>query len=86
MTADCLGPLTQRGVNIPEDIALMGFDLTGVFNPSSPQLSTIAYPVHAMAYAATEKLLEVLEGITPYIPGFYEVPTELIIRGSTVKN
>jgi DNA-binding LacI/PurR family transcriptional regulator len=38
-----------------------------------------------MAYRATEKLLEVLEGKKPYTPGFYEVPAELIIRESTVK-
>ena len=49
-------------------------------------LTTVRFPYHAMAYEATERLLSVLENDEPYVPGFYEVPTELIIRGSTVKD
>lgn len=86
MAQDCLDPLKKRGFRVPEDIALMGFDLTGVFNPGALQLSTVGFPCHAMAYEATGRLLSILENGEPYVPGFYEVPAELIIRGSTVKN
>ncbi len=81
----CMDPLEKRGLRIPEDIALMGFNGIDLFSEKASRLSTVKIPFHAMAYEATGKLLEVLEGQKPYTPGFYEVPTELIIRESTVK-
>jgi DNA-binding LacI/PurR family transcriptional regulator len=81
----CMDPLEDRGLRIPEDIALMGFNGTDLFSEKAARLSTVKIPFRAMAYKATEKLLEVLEGKQPYTPGFYEVPTELVIRESTVK-
>ncbi len=81
----CMDPLEERGLRIPEDIALMGFNGTDLFSEKAARLSTVKIPFHAMAYKAAEKLLEVLEGKQPYAPGFYEVPAELVIRESTVK-
>lgn len=86
MAEDCLDPLGHRGMNVPGDIALMGFDLSDIYRIRSSRISTIGFPYHAMAYEATERLLSVLENDEPYVPGFYEVPTELIIRESTVKS
>ena len=64
----------------------MGFNGIDLFSEKASRLSTVKIPFHQMAYKATEKLLEVLEGQTPYTPGFYEVPAELVIRESTVKS
>ena len=80
----CMDPLEQRGFRLPEDIALMGFNGTDLFSEKAARLSTVKIPFHQMAYRATEKLLEVLEGKQPYTPGFYEIPAELVIRESTV--
>jgi len=82
----CLDPLQERGFNIPEDIAVMGFSGFDLFSEKANKLSTVRIPIHAMAYSATEHLLAVLENKTPYKPGFYEVPAELLIRESTVKS
>ena len=82
----CMDPLEARGLRIPEDIALMGFNGTDLFSEKAARLSTVKIPFHQMADKATEKLLEVLEGKQPYTPGFYEVSSELIIRESTVKD
>ena len=79
----CMDPLQERGLRIPEDIALMGFDGIDLFSKKARGLSTVKTPFHAMAHSATEHLLAVLENKTPYKPGFYEVPTELLIREST---
>ena len=80
----CMDPLEQRGLRIPEDIALMGFNGIDLFSEKAARLSTVKIPFHQMAYEATEKLLEVLENKKPYTPGFYEIPAELVIRESTV--
>lgn len=82
----CMKPLEQRGLRIPEDIALMGFNGIDLFSEKAARLSTVKIPFYQVAYQATEKLLEVLEDEKPYIPGFYEVPAELVIRESTVKD
>ena len=80
----CLDPLRKRGLKIPEDIAVMGFDGFDLFSEKANKLSTVKIPIHAMACKATEHLLAVLENKTPYQPGFYEVPAEVLIRESTV--
>lgn len=82
----CMDPLRERGLRIPDDIALMGFGGIDLFSEKASRLSTVKVPFHTMAYEATEHLLSILEGKQPYTPGFYEVPTELVIRESTVKN
>lgn len=82
----CMDPLEQRGLRIPEDVALMGFNGIDLFTEKAARLSTVKIPFYQMAYQATEKLLEVLEGEKPYTPGFYEVSAELVIRESTVKS
>ena len=79
----CMDPLRERGLRIPEDIALMGFDGIELFSEKAKGLSTVKTPFHAMAHSATEHLLAVLENKRPYKPGFYEVPAELLIREST---
>ena len=79
----CMDSLREKGLRIPEDIALMGFDGIDLFSEKAKGLSTVKTPFHAMAHSATEHLLAVLENKVPYTPGFYEIPTELVIREST---
>ena len=81
----CIDPIRERGFRIPEDIAVMGFNGFDLFSDKAHILSTVKIPIYAMAQRATEHLLAVLENKRPYKPGFYEVPTELIIRESTVR-
>lgn len=81
----CMDPLRERGYQIPEDIALMGFGGNNLINKNADQLSTVQIPFRTMAHKAIGKLLNVIEGKAPYTPGLHEVQTELIIRNSTVK-
>ena len=76
----------QRVAAIPEDIAVMGFTGSQLFNQTNPPLSTVKTPFGQMAYQAAEKLMEVLEGQKPYTPGLFEVPSELVIRESTMNS
>lgn len=86
MSIFCIEPLRERGLRIPEDVALMGFNGSDMFSNKAAQLSTVKVPFHSIAYEATSRLLSTLEDNEPYTPGFYEVPAELVIHGSTVKN
>lgn len=82
----CIDPLKKRGIRIPDDIAIMGFNGSDLFNEKSLYISTVRIPFREIAMKATDKLLSVLENVNPYEPGFYEVAAELLIRESTVKN
>jgi DNA-binding LacI/PurR family transcriptional regulator len=82
MALFCINPLKKRGFRIPEDISIMGFGNT-IFTQTDPPLSSVETPFNQMVCTAIEILIEVLEQKRPYVPEFYEIPSKLIIRGST---
>jgi LacI family transcriptional regulator len=84
MASFCINPLKKRGFRIPEDISIMGFSGHNLFTQTNPPLSTVKTPFGKMAYTAIDMLIDVLDHNRPYTPGFYEVPAEIIIKGSTV--
>jgi len=61
--------LRQQGRSVP----VTGFDKIP-FAPSFEFDHSFATPYREMARAALEKLIPVIEGKEPYVPGFYEVP------------
>jgi DNA-binding LacI/PurR family transcriptional regulator len=38
-----MDPLEERGLRIPEDIALMGFNGTGLFSEKTARISTVKF-------------------------------------------
>lgn len=76
--------LIKRGVRIPEDKELIGFDnieLSGVFNPP---LTTISKPHYDMAQHISKQLLNIIEGKNPSLPHM-KVEPMLVIRETTRK-
>lgn len=86
LTTGCLKALHEKGINVPEDVALVGFsnsELTELLNPS---LSVIKQPAFEMGEAATEFLLQLIESKKPVKDFEIKVlDTELIIRKSSTK-
>ncbi len=62
MAAGVMMELQARGVRIPEEIALIGFDDIPFTACLTPSLSTIHQPFDTMAARATEMLITMLEG------------------------
>lgn len=83
LAALCIPALKAIGKKIPEDIAIMGFDDQPISEHTSPPLSTVRRPADKQAHAAIDLLLKILKKEVPYEPGFNEIETDLIIRGST---
>jgi DNA-binding LacI/PurR family transcriptional regulator len=52
--------LKKKGIKIPKDIAVMGFDNILTRENFSPALSTIEQPIQEMAYAATKELIKIV--------------------------
>lgn len=50
----------QRGIKVPEDISVMGYDNTKISKMSQPNLTTISQPLYIIGETSAEKLLEII--------------------------
>ncbi|MGH3263473.1 MAG: LacI family DNA-binding transcriptional regulator [Trebonia sp.] len=72
----------QRGLRIPDDLSVVGFDALPVSRWASPPLTTVRQPLPEMGGAAAQMLGELIEG-TPLRTNRVELSTELQVREST---
>ena len=80
-----LHALHQRGVRVPEDIAVIGVDDIAEARFSTPTLSTVAQDVGDIARLAVDALLQRLSGGADEPPQEVTVPHRLLVRDSTVR-
>ncbi|HEY3379528.1 MAG TPA: LacI family DNA-binding transcriptional regulator [Armatimonadota bacterium] len=77
-----------RGVRIPQDISLVGYDNQSFIARLAPQLTTIEQHPHEIGRRAVELLLRrIAEGHTArdFTPEVIHVPSELVIRQTCAK-
>ena len=74
--------LKARGLRIPDDVALIGFDDFEFARYVDPPLTTVRLPAFAMGRRAAELLIDHLQG-RPASERRVVLPTELIVRQST---
>jgi LacI family transcriptional regulator len=72
----------QRGLRIPQDLSVVGFDDLPVDRWLSPPLTTVRQPLAEMGRAAADMLGTLIEGL-PLPSRRVELTTELIVREST---
>lgn len=72
----------QRGLEVPDDISVVGFDDSPLIAFTDPPLTTIRKPVQAMGQAAVRTVLEEIGGTPAPHTEFVFMP-ELVVRGST---
>ena len=82
MAAGVMMAAYQRGMNIPQDISIAGFDDTETATSVSPNLTTVLQPVEEMAAAAAKGLIEFLRGGEESPPDI-KLDFQLQVRGST---
>ncbi|NCU02531.1 MAG: LacI family transcriptional regulator [Chitinophagaceae bacterium] len=86
LTTGCVKTLKRRGMEIPKDIALIGFSNSDIAELVDPPLTVIRQPAEEMGKAATELLLQLVESKRPVKDFEKRVLTpELQIRGSAIK-
>jgi DNA-binding LacI/PurR family transcriptional regulator len=81
-----LSRLTERGVNVPGDLSIVGFDDIPMASMTNPPLTTVAMPVNALSRAAAATVHGRLDpGVpkAPPLPPAAELATRLLIRGTT---
>jgi len=72
----------QRGLRIPQDLSVVGFDDLPAARWVSPPLTTVRQPLTDMGRLAAEMLSNLIEGV-PLRSQRVELSTELIVREST---
>jgi LacI family transcriptional regulator len=81
MAIGVLRTLTARGIRVPDDIALVGFDDIYPATLCDPPLTTVRQPIRGIGERACEQLIERIA--TPTLrPSVELLPTELVIRSS----
>jgi LacI family transcriptional regulator len=74
----------QRGLRIPQDLSVVGFDDLPAARWVSPPLTTVRQPLADMGRVAAGMLGDLIEGI-PLHSQRVELSTELIVRESTAR-
>lgn len=84
LTPGALRAVRERGVRVPQDLALVAYDDTDVTALFSPAVTVIARDVHRIGAEAARLLLDRLTGrFTAARSRTVVVPTGLVVRGST---
>ncbi|MEP7142784.1 MAG: LacI family DNA-binding transcriptional regulator [Ferruginibacter sp.] len=84
--AVCMQTLKDKGIRIPDDIAIVGFNNDAISKIIEPQLTTIDYPGIDMGEIAARNLINHLKGISNIKKtNTIVVNSELIIRKSSLK-
>jgi len=83
MAAGAVRELHSRGISVPGDVSVIGFDDAPLAEMISPALTTMRQPLQEMAQAAVSLLLSRLTDADSGQPTRRVLPTTLVIREST---
>jgi len=83
MAIGCMRLLKSRGIRIPHDVAIVGFDDVEMSSHVEPHLTTIRVFKEEMGKIAVQRVVDNLNAKTKTVVTTH-VPVELIVRESTV--
>lgn len=75
--------LTSRGISVPEDLSLVGYDDVDFARVLSPPLTTVRQPPYQLGRTAAELLLETTESPAGAEPRQIVFQPELVVRESS---
>ena len=80
LAMEAIGALRARGLRVPQDVSVVGYDDIGIARYCHPSLTTIRQPILKGGEAMVDALMKIIEGKRPRSQ---ILPTELIIRESS---
>ncbi|MFD3660026.1 LacI family DNA-binding transcriptional regulator [Streptomyces sp. NPDC058659] len=83
MATGALRTLRERGMRVPEDVAVVGFDdMASVVDRATPALTTVRQDIEGMGRLMVKLLMRLLDGPGGAVPGSVITPTSLVLRDS----
>jgi DNA-binding LacI/PurR family transcriptional regulator len=83
VAAGVLNRLADRGVRVPDDLSVVGFDDTGLAEMVTPRLTTVRIPAARAGAAAVALLLDLVAGRERDRRDALRLTSELVVRAST---
>jgi LacI family transcriptional regulator len=83
MAAAVVAVAHRRGLDVPRELSVCGFDDTAMATTIWPELTTVRQPIAGMARAAVALLAKALDSAAPDAVQHRQLPFELVVRGST---
>jgi len=83
VAAGLMSALAERGLTVPDDVSVVGFDDAPVSSMVRPQLTTVRQPVAGKGSLAARLLLDRIDGQAGMPVDHLSLPTELLVRSST---
>lgn len=85
MAVDALRALHDKGISVPDDVAIVGYD--GLFSSliTTPQITTVKQPLEDMGREAIKLLLNRIEN-PDMPPDRITYPVKMFVRGSSCKD
>lgn len=81
IAAQALQVCGQKGIKVPQQMKIVGFDDTFIAASTTPQITTVHQPIKEMAEMAVSALIGLGEGRTA--KGSTTMDVELVVRGTT---
>jgi DNA-binding LacI/PurR family transcriptional regulator len=85
MAIGALRAIRARGLSVPEDVSVVGFDDIDIATHTDPPLTTIHQPIRRKGEEAVRLLLSVVHGGEGAGPEHRRLDTHLVVRGSTAQ-
>jgi LacI family transcriptional regulator len=82
MTIGALKALKERGISVPQEMAIIGFDDHELSDLVDPPLTVISRDAHLQGALAMQTLLEKIRGGNQFPPKQLKVDVNLVVRGS----
>jgi LacI family transcriptional regulator len=83
MAAGAIRELADRGIAVPRDVSVIGYDDAPLAEMLSPALTTMRQSLDEMAHMAVSLLLSRMSGSDGTPPSRHVLPTSLVVREST---
>jgi len=84
MAIGAMKALKEKGIKIPDELEIIGFDNIYMSGICEPALTTVNQPTYEMGKTAAEMLLKLIEG-DKLAKKIHRIKTEMVIRDSTKK-
>ncbi|BCV22311.1 LacI family DNA-binding transcriptional regulator [Moorella sp. Hama-1] len=74
--------LKEKGLRVPQDIAVMGYDNLDMSELMDPPLTTMAQPFYEVGQRAVERLIRLINSKRKSRPTVERLPSQLLVRAS----